>query len=53
MLRGITRSGERLGFPTQKPLALLERIVAVSSDENDIVLDAFAVVEQRSSPRRN
>jgi DNA modification methylase len=41
MLRGITRSGERLGFPTQKPLALLERIVAVSSNDNDIVLDAF------------
>jgi hypothetical protein len=41
MLRGITRSGERLGFPTQKPLALLERIVAVSSSDNDIVLDAF------------
>jgi len=41
MLRGITRSGERLGFPTQKPLAVLERIVSVSSNENDIVLDAF------------
>jgi DNA modification methylase len=34
-------SGERLGYPTQKPLALLERIVAVSSNENDIVLDPF------------
>ncbi len=32
---------ERLGYPTQKPLALLERILAVSSNENDIVLDAF------------
>jgi DNA modification methylase len=41
MLRGITRGGERLGFPTQKPLALLERIVTASSNENDIVLDAF------------
>jgi DNA modification methylase len=41
MLRGITRGGERLGFPTQKPLALLERIVQASSNENDIVLDAF------------
>ena len=32
---------ERLGYPTQKPLALLERIVKASSDEGDIVLDAF------------
>jgi hypothetical protein len=32
---------ERLGYPTQKPLALLERIVSTSSNENDIVLDAF------------
>ncbi len=32
---------ERLGYPTQKPLALLERIVKASSDENDIVLDPF------------
>jgi len=32
---------ERLGYPTQKPLALLERIIAASSNENDIVLDAF------------
>jgi DNA modification methylase len=32
---------ERLGYPTQKPLALLERIVEVSSDEDQIVLDAF------------
>jgi DNA modification methylase len=41
MLRGITRGGERLGFPTQKPLAVLERIVSVSTNENAIVLDAF------------
>jgi DNA modification methylase len=32
---------ERLGWPTQKPLALLERIVAASSNEGDVVLDAF------------
>jgi hypothetical protein len=32
---------ERLGYPTQKPLALLERIVKASSNENDVVLDAF------------
>ena len=34
-------STERLGYPTQKPLALLERIVKSSSNENAIVLDAF------------
>jgi len=34
-------SAERLGYPTQKPLALLERIVKASSNPNDIVLDAF------------
>lgn len=32
---------ERLGYPTQKPLALLDRIVRTSSNENGIVLDAF------------
>ena len=41
MLRGITSGGVRLGYPTQKPLKLLERIIEVSSNENDIVLDAF------------
>ena len=34
-------AAERLGYPTQKPLALLERIVKASSNPNDIVLDAF------------
>lgn len=34
-------SHERLGYPTQKPLALLERIIQASSNENDVVLDAF------------
>lgn len=34
-------SRERLGYPTQKPLSLLERIVKASSNDNDIVLDAF------------
>ena len=33
--------GERLGYPTQKPLKLLERIIEISSKPNDIVLDAF------------
>jgi DNA modification methylase len=32
---------ERLGYPTQKPLPLLERIITASSKANDIVLDAF------------
>jgi site-specific DNA-methyltransferase (adenine-specific) len=32
---------ERLGYPTQKPRALLERIVAASSNEGDLVLDPF------------
>ena len=32
---------ERLGYPTQKPLPLLERILAVSSNEGDVVLDPF------------
>src|SRR3569832_232440 len=32
---------ERLGYPTQKPLALLERIITTSSNEGDIVLDPF------------
>jgi site-specific DNA-methyltransferase (adenine-specific) len=32
---------ERLGYATQKPLALLERIIKASSNEGDIVLDAF------------
>ena len=34
-------SKERLGYPTQKPLALLERIIAASSNEGDVVLDPF------------
>jgi site-specific DNA-methyltransferase (adenine-specific) len=33
--------GERLGYPTQKPKALLERIIRASSNEGDTVLDAF------------
>ena len=35
-------SKERLGYPTQKPLALLERVIKASSDKGDVVLDAFA-----------
>ena len=32
---------ESLGYPTQKPLALMDRILRLSSNPNDIVLDAF------------
>ncbi|MES2119358.1 MAG: DNA methyltransferase [Pseudomonadota bacterium] len=32
---------DRLGYPTQKPQALLERIIAASSNEGDVVLDPF------------
>ncbi|MDE0507830.1 MAG: DNA methyltransferase [Gammaproteobacteria bacterium] len=35
-------SQERVGYPTQKPLALYERILAASSNEGDVVLDPFA-----------
>lgn len=34
-------SGEGLGYPTQKPLALLDRIIKASSNKGDVVLDAF------------
>lgn len=34
-------SAERLGYPTQKPLALLERIIQASSNPGDVVLDPF------------
>ena len=36
-----SQAQERLGYPTQKPQALLERIIAASSNEGDIVLDPF------------
>ena len=36
------KSGERTGYPTQKPLALYERIIKASSNPGDIVLDPFA-----------
>ena len=32
---------ERTGYPTQKPLALLERIISASSNKGDVVLDPF------------
>lgn len=36
-----SQAQERLGYPTQKPLALLERIIRASSNEEDVVLDPF------------
>ncbi len=36
-----TAGRERTGYPTQKPLALLERIIEASSNEGDMVLDPF------------
>ena len=37
-----TNAKERTGYPTQKPLALAERIIRASSDEGELVLDPFA-----------
>lgn len=34
-------AAERLGYPTQKPVALLERIISASSNPGDVVLDPF------------
>jgi site-specific DNA-methyltransferase (adenine-specific) len=36
-----SQAQERLGYPTQKPVALLERIIGASSNAGDIVLDPF------------
>jgi len=52
-----SQAKERLGYPTQKPLALLERIIKASSNEGDIVLDPFcgcgtAVVAAQKLNRR-
>ena len=35
------KAEERVGYPTQKPLALLERIIRLGSDPGDVVLDPF------------
>ena len=37
-----SQATERVGYPTQKPEALLERIIKASSNESDLVLDCFA-----------
>ncbi len=35
------RAKERCGYPTQKPILLLDQIIKISTDENDVVLDPF------------
>ncbi len=37
-----SKSKERLGYPTQKPLALYERLIKAASNEGDLVLDPFS-----------
>ncbi|WFU34423.1 site-specific DNA-methyltransferase [Bradyrhizobium brasilense] len=36
-----SQAQERIGYPTQKPLALLDRIIQASSNPGDIILDPF------------
>ena len=36
-----TQSKERVGYPTQKPVSLVERMIIASSDKNDLVIDPF------------
>ena len=52
-----SQAQERLGYPTQKPEALLERIIAASSNVGDVVLDPFcgcgtAIVAAQNLGRR-
>jgi len=52
-------AAERIGYPTQKPLKLLERIIEISSKPGDVVLDAFCgcgtalVAAQNAKPSRH
>lgn len=52
-----SQAAERLGYPTQKPLALLERIIRATTDEGDVVLDPFCgcgtTVDAAQSLNRN
>ena len=41
MLRGFQNKGERIGYPTQKPQALMQRIIEMSTNESDLILDPF------------
>ena len=36
-----SQSKERIGYPTQKPEALMERIIKMASNEGDLILDPF------------
>jgi DNA modification methylase len=36
-----SQAKERIGYPTQKPIALLERIIKASTNEGDVILDAY------------
>lgn len=50
-------SSERLGYPTQKPLTLLERVIKAASNEGDVVLDPFcgcgtAIIAAQSHGRK-
>jgi len=40
-IQNVQSSKERIGYPTQKPEALLERIILCASNENDVILDPF------------
>jgi DNA modification methylase len=40
-IQNVSVSKERIGYPTQKPEALLERIINMASNEGDVVLDPF------------
>jgi site-specific DNA-methyltransferase (adenine-specific) len=46
-----SQAAERLGYPTQKPRALLERIIAASSNPGDVVLDPVLRVRDRGRRR--
>ncbi len=47
-----SKGSEATGYPTQKPLALLERVIQASSNEGDIVLDPFCGGAQRRASRQ-
>lgn len=46
-----SQSGERLGYPTQKPLALLERILETSSEPGDMVSVRLVLRLRHHNPR--
>lgn len=48
-----SQAAERLGYPTQKPLELLERVILSMSNAGDVVLDPLAGAVLRSMLRRN